>query len=387
MQPFRIAYLLPSLRTSGWRRYAESLLPALAPHVEPHLLVAAEDAPLAADLFPDWPRHTLPAVQNASLSGRRSRWKLLRALWQVRRLPLPPLDLVHSLEAYPAGLVGHVLARRRGLPHVLTAHGTYAVLWARFPLDRRAYRRVLRSAAAVCPVSNGTAALMRQMFPEALPRERLRVILNGNDFWQRLPTAEALQRAWPSTPTLLTVCDLKPRKGVHVSLAAFARLRAEFPQARYWIVGKFRPEDPYYRFLQQIVREHGLEEAVTFWGRVSDDELERLYRQASLFVLAARAEDLRFEGFGLVYLEAGAHGLPVIGTRSGGIPDAVREGETGLLVPPDDVEALAQAMRRLLGDAELARRLGQANRRLSESLTWQRAAAAWLETYRRVLAA
>ena len=73
----RIAYLLPSLRTSGWRRYAESLLPALSGKVEPHLLIAAEDAPLSAELFPQWPRYLLPAVQDSSLSGRRSRWALL----------------------------------------------------------------------------------------------------------------------------------------------------------------------------------------------------------------------------------------------------------------------------------------------------------------------
>ncbi len=379
-----IAYLLPSLRTSGWRRYAESLLPALSGKVEPHLLVAAEDAPLAAELFPQWPRYPLPAVQDASLSGHRSRWALLRSLWQVRRLSLPPLDLVHSLEAYPAGLVGHVLGRHLGLPHLLTAHGTYAVLWARYPLDRWAYRRVLRGAAAICPVSRGTADLMRQTFPEALPGERVRVIPNGNDFWRRVPRAEAVEHPWPRTPTLLTVGDIKPRKGLHRSLAAFARLRAEMPQARYWIVGKYRPQDAYFRSLQDFVRRHGLEEAVTFWGRVDDAQLDALYRRASLFILTSQEENLHFEGFGLVYLEAGAYGLPVIGTRSGGIPDAVRDGETGLLAAPDDVEAILRAMRRLLNDKALSIRLGQANRRLSESLTWERTARAWLDVYRSV---
>ncbi len=377
----RLAYILPSLQTSGWRRYAESLLPRLAEHVEPHLIVSAADAGLAADLFPDWPRYTLPTVQEASLSGRRSRWALLRSLWQVRRLPLPPLSLVHSLEAYPAGLVGHVLGRHLGLPHLLTAHGTYAVLWARYPLDRWAYRRVLRGAAAVCPVSRGTAALIQRMFPEAITSQQVRVIPNGNDFWRNIPRTKALERPRPAIPTLLTVGDIKPRKGLHRSLAAFARLHEEMPQARYWIVGKYRPQDAYFRSLQDFVRRRGLEEAVTFWGRVDDTQLDALYRGASLFVLASQEENLHFEGFGLVYLEAGSYGLPVIGTRSGGIPDAVRDGETGLLVAPGDVEALFQAMRRLLNDETLARRLGRANRRLAESLTWERTAQAWLETY------
>ncbi len=377
----RIAYLLPSLHTSGWRRYAEDLLRALAGEVEPVLIHAADDAELAAELFPEWERYALPVVQDASLSSHRTRGHLLRSLWRARRLSMPRPALVHSLEAYPAGLIGHTLARRWNVPHVLTAHGTYAVLWVRYPLDRWAYQRVLRGAAAICPVSHGTADLMRQTFPEALPAERLHVILNGNDFWRRVPAEDALQRPWPERPTVLTVGDIKARKGMHISLAAFARLHSAMPQARYWIVGKYRPEDPYYQFLQQLVHEHNLQDAVTFWGRVDDAQLDALYRQASLFVLASQAEDLRFEGFGLVYIEAGAYGLPVIGTRSGGIPDAVRDGETGLLVPPEDVEALAQAMRRLLEDEDLARRMGQANRRLAESLTWQRAADDWMKIY------
>ncbi len=378
----RIAYILPSLHTSGWRRYSEALLHTLAKQVEPILIHAAQDSDLVAESFPHWTHYALPVVQEASLSSNRTRWQLLRSLWSVRRLPLPRPDVVHSLEAYPAGLIGHALARRWRVPHALTAHGTYGVFWARYPLDRWAYRQALRGAGMVCPVSHGTADLMQEFFPADLPSERLRVILNGNDFWQRVPREEALTRPWPKTPTVLTVGDLKPRKGIHISLSAFARLQREFPQARYWIVGKYRPADSYFQFLQQLVNEYNLQEAVTFWGRVDDAQLDDLYRQASIFVLASQAEDLRFEGFGLVYIEAGAYGLPAIGTRSGGIPDAVRDGETGLLVPPDNVEALTEAMRRLLTDEALARRLGQANRRLAESLTWQHTAEAWLETYR-----
>jgi phosphatidylinositol alpha-1,6-mannosyltransferase len=94
------------------------------------------------------------------------------------------------------------------------------------------------------------------------------------------------------------------------------------------------------------------------------------------------------EGFGLVLLEAGACGRPVLGARSGGIPDAVAEDDSGLLVAPDDVEAAADALARLLGDPELARRLGEGGlRRARGALSWDRAARAIYETIEASLAA
>jgi glycosyltransferase involved in cell wall biosynthesis len=126
---------------------------------------------------------------------------------------------------------------------------------------------------------------------------------------------------------------------------------------------------------------------VFFLGAVSDAELRELYRKASVFVLTPQQEGLHFEGFGLVYLEAGAYGLPVVGTSSGGVPDAVQDGVTGLLVDPQDVEGAAQALLRLLHNPELRREMGRANRRLSEALTWERCAAEYDRAYRSVLEA
>jgi glycosyltransferase involved in cell wall biosynthesis len=94
---------------------------------------------------------------------------------------------------------------------------------------------------------------------------------------------------------------------------------------------------------------------------------------------------LNFEGFGLVYLEAGAYGLPVVATRSGGVPEAVKDGETGLLADEEDVEGVAQAIRTILADPGLASRLGKANRLWSEDLTWERSAKQYLQVYSSVL--
>src|SRR5205823_5211527 len=114
--------------------------------------------------------------------------------------------------------------------------------------------------------------------------------------------------------------------------------------------------------LEGLVTELGLGDAVRLLGFVPDGELPALYNAADVFVLASRRHDLLVEGFGIACVEAAACGLAVIGSRSGGIPEAIREGETGLLVDPEDPAALAAAAVRVLEDDALRRRLGAAGR-------------------------
>jgi glycosyltransferase involved in cell wall biosynthesis len=381
----KVAYILPSLqKATGWRSHAIAFLGAIAAYVSPLLLVSVDDAAEAQRLFPQWPIFSLPATQAASMGNIHGLRLLLDTRRALGRLRLPEVDLVHSLEAYPTGLVGDWLARRIQRPHILTIHGTYGVIWHEVFPDRFIYSGVLQRAGLVCPVSQGTARQMIEHFGRLLPADKILPILNGNDFYQRVARQQALERLPPDVPTLLTVGDIKPRKGQHVSLAAFARLKARLPEARYYLAGRYE-NNAYFQQLQQFVAGQKLAD-VHFMGAVPTETLQKLYQQASVFVLAAQQIGLHFEGFGLVYLEAGAYGLPVIATRSGGVMDAVKEGETGLLVEPQDVDGLADAMLRLLTDASLAQRLGQANRLWAETLTWERNAAAYAGAYQNVLA-
>lgn len=380
----RVAYILPSLRKpSGWRSHALAFLSAIATHVEPLIFTARADLAEARALFSHCSIFPLPATQMPQV-GQLRRWlSLALGYWSLARGRYPGVDVVHSLEAYPTGLLGHWLARHLKCPHILTVHGTYGVIWHRYPLDRGLYQGVLRHASLICPVSNATARRMQECFPRPLAGTPIRVILNGNDFYRAISRDEAWERPLPSIPTLLTVGDVKPRKGQHLSLAAFARVKEHLPSTRYWIVGNYS-HNPYYLSLQRFIQERGLQD-VSFMGAVSDEGLKDLFRQASLFVLTPQAEGAHFEGFGLVYLEAGAYGLPVVGTRSGGVPEAVQDGVTGYLADPEDVEGVAQAILRLLTDPDLARRMGRQNRLWAERLTWERNAAAYYQAYQEVL--
>ena len=381
----RVAYLVPSLQpSSGWRSHARGFIQAISQLVEPVLFVSAEDQPLARDLFPHHQCITLPTVQQASLRTRGGIAGIMASQRAIRGQAPVKVDLVHSLEAYPTGLIGHWLACRLERPHVLTGHGTYAILPHRSLLDRFAYKRVLKRAAALYPVSHGTAHLVQKYFPDAVANLRIQPILNGNDFHKTVPRQEALLRQASEVPTLLSVGPIKPRKGQHISLRAFARVKKILPATRYWIVGDINEQQKYYQELVQFIAENQIKD-VEFLGRISQERLQQCYQQATVFVLTPQIVKLRFEGFGLVYLEAGAFGLPVVGTRAGGVADAIQNGKTGFLVEPDDIDGVAKAIERLLTEPALRRRMGLANRDWAETLTWERNAEEQYQDYQHVI--
>jgi phosphatidylinositol alpha-1,6-mannosyltransferase len=172
-------------------------------------------------------------------------------------------------------------------------------------------------------------------------------------------------------PWILTVARLDWHKGFDTVIRALPAVRARHPTVRYAIAGVGAAR----AWLERLVAETGVGDAVRFLGFVPDDDLPALYNAADLFVLASRRHDLLVEGFGIAVVEASASGLAVLGGREAGVPDAIREGETGLLVDPYDPAAVAAGINRLLGDAELRRRMGAAGRRAVESYyNWDRVA-------------
>jgi len=178
------------------------------------------------------------------------------------------------------------------------------------------------------------------------------------------PAAPAPARETP--PLILSVGLLARRKGHDLLLHALAQI-ADL-QWRAEIVGRAHEPDTA-RGLTDLRAELGLVDRVHIAGEVPQDRLDALYARASLFALATR-----YEGYGIVFAEAMAHGLPVVSTRAGAVPDTV-PSEAGLLVPPEDATAFAGALRQMLGDAVLRARYGQAAREVAAGLPgWDAAA-------------
>ncbi len=173
-------------------------------------------------------------------------------------------------------------------------------------------------------------------------------------------------------PLLVTVARLVPHKGQDVTLRAMALLTEEFPALRYAIVG-MGPDDTR---LRALAAELKVSDRTIFTGAVTDDEIAEAYATSTVYVGLSRVESVIFaEGFGISFLEAAASGVPSIAGDSGGVRSAVRDGISGIIVPPTDVRSVANAIRDLLRNADKRRQMGASARSLVETYyNWDRVA-------------
>ncbi|MCC6890660.1 MAG: glycosyltransferase family 4 protein [Hyphomicrobiales bacterium] len=221
---------------------------------------------------------------------------------------------------------------------------------------RESERAALAAAAHVVVTSESTARIVIADYD--VPAQRVSVVRPGND---PVPPARGNTGG---VVQLLSVGSVVPIKGYDLLIAALATL-ADMPW-RLTIAGDRARNPAVAAQLDADIEAHGLSDRVKVLGAVPPERVNELYLASDLFVLASR-----FEGYGMALAEAIAHGLPVISTRAGAIPDTVPAG-AGLLVPPDDAVALAQALRRLVGDASERRQLATKARAAAAQLpTWQ----------------
>ncbi len=380
----RVLFVVPFIgEVSGWATASLGMIKALinTGGVDAVVAVARKDRDRAARLFGGVEILSLPAVQDAGFSHPRTWWRASCAALEARFGvgDRGGFDLVHSLEVYPAGWLGSLLARGAGALHVVTAIGTYSTKWAVHAniLDRHLYRRTLMTADFLCSISQATLDRIRMGLGDALAQVPQRVIFLGTETLPEDTLSSAV--ADRQQPIFLSVGAVKRRKGQDVSLRAFLRIRQRYPRARYRIVGKIADEG-FHRELMSLLPGDG-DSGVSFLGAVSDQELSSLYTQASIFILTPQDAGEKFEGFGLVFLEAGRFGLPIVASSAGGVSEAVIDGVTGILTAPGDVDAVVKAAEMLLEDPKCAIRLGAAGRHRARELSWSRFAAEQRQIY------
>jgi phosphatidylinositol alpha-1,6-mannosyltransferase len=278
-------------------------------------------------------------------------------------------DYIVSGHAHPQLLLAAALYRRAQF--LTVAHGN-DYLAAQVRWHRRLFNRMLARAQPLVTTTRYNAKRLK-----ALGVEQVAIVLPGTDPERFRPGDWSKDRA----RTLLTVGRLIPRKGIDTVIRSLPELLQTFPDLVYWIAG----EGPDRQRLEALVAERQLENTVRFLGRVSDADLPDLYRRAGIFVMPVReeADGTSVEGFGIVYLEAAASGLPVVAGDSGGAAEAVKGGETGMVVTPSP-EAVTKALSHLLGDDAKCRQLGVAGRRwVEDNMNWDRAAQQLLEVLAR----
>ena len=270
------------------------------------------------------------------------------------------------------------------VPYFVSAHGTevfkdFATLRnsVRTVLARGLKRRVFREAERVFPVSAYTGRAVLEETGAA--EDRVVVVHNGVNPAIFKPTtvspADEARYRPRGERLLLTVTRLYPYKGVDRMLEALPAIAQAVPDVRYLVVG----EGPDLERLQRLAASLGLQDRVSFLGRRTVAEIVSLYNLADLFVLLTREEPPDVEGFGLVFLEAAACGLPSLGGRSGGIPEAIEDGRTGWLVDPRDPRAIAATTIDLLKSPERMQRASEYCLRTAPERTWERVAERLME--------
>ena len=299
------------------------------------------------------------------LRRRRKAWALARRA-RAARPALLIADSWKSLEHVAPGLGA-------GVPTLCLAHGSEYPAVASAAKAAR-IRAALGKADQVAAVSRYTAARAAPFAAQG----RLAVIAPGiippqpPDAAARAALAARIGAR--SGPVVGTLCRLEPRKGVDMALRATAALRPRLPGI-VCLIGGDGPDRPR---LEALAAELTLGDAALFLGRLTDGERAALLERLDALAMPSRPEGPSVEGFGLVYIEAAAFGVPSLGGRGGGAEDAILDGETGLLCDPRDETAVTEALSRLLGDPGLRARLGAAARTRAASLGWETAARRYL---------
>jgi glycosyltransferase involved in cell wall biosynthesis len=292
----------------------------------------------------------------------------IRPILNARRAEF---DIVHDNQCLGTGIAG---LHRDGWPLLETLHHPITVdrsialdhattVWLRYTTRRwfgflRMQVRVVRGLPAVLTVSHNSKADIHAQMGVAL--ERLTVVPVGVDHTVFRPYDDVVER--PGRLMVTSSSDV-PMKGLVPLLEAVAKLRAE-REIELTVIGRPQPAGRVARTIKRL----GLEDIVTTISGVSDEELARLYGEAQVAVVPSL-----YEGFSLPAIEAMACAVPVVATTGGALPEVVGvSGETGLLVEPNDPDALAAAIGRLLDDEALRRRLGANGRqRVQQRFTWE----------------
>jgi phosphatidylinositol alpha-1,6-mannosyltransferase len=332
---------------------------------------AGHPVTVIAPSYPDLPQPPQDPDTHRILGHHSVKPKALLPLLSIlRRAPRGHILLAADIRSV---LVLHLLQPLHRRAYRVMVHGSEASKFSAGSLLFRLARRGYMGADLVAYNSVAT----QQIFHENLGQPRKEVVsyLGVEPYWfepvEGAFEHPALQAIPDQATVVVSVGRLEARKGQLETVRALARARDAYGLVDPLYVIAGRPESQAYA---DAVRDEAARLSVNLLapGRISDEDLKRLYRRAACHSLLARALPGKIEGFGLVLLEAAAQGCPSVATRIGGIPEVV--ADTGVLVPADDDDAAAQAFVRCATDTAFRADLGEAARRRAHGFSWDECA-------------
>ncbi|TSC59335.1 MAG: phosphatidylinositol alpha-1,6-mannosyltransferase [Candidatus Peregrinibacteria bacterium Greene0416_62] len=298
-----------------------------------------------------------------------------------RTVDVSGFDLVHDLFSFPYCILAARSAKKAKKPFVIGAQGTHGVRPLAYVPERWLLKKCYKNAAAIAVPSQYTK---KRILEEAKKDYAIDVIHNGVRFdrFQKSLDTSAIRNRYAGKKILLTVGGLWGRKGHDLVLRALPEVLKKHPNVVYTMVGDGNARAD----LEALATSLGIRDAVDFAGRKSGDDLVAYFQACDIYVHTPKVVDKnKFEGFGIVYLEASACGKPIVATDAGGIRDAVLDNETGLIVPDGDIAAITGSIIRLLDDEALAKRLGERGRAYAQENDWSVIAQKFVQLYKKAI--
>lgn len=296
--------------------------------------------------------------------------RMLIQVWQIIRQE--KVDMIHVHHVLPAGYVVYLLNKLKRIPYILFFHGLDFGYALKTKSKAKKLAKVGQLAEKIVVNSNFVKNRVIEKFPDWT--NKIQVIYPcpslENTVIDSNKLEELKQKYNPDhLPTILTCARLVARKGQDMVIKSLPKVVGQVPDFRYLICG----QGDYKAELEKLVKQYNLAKNVVFIDFVPQDELPYLYSLADVLAMPARElADMDAEGFGIVFLEANLFGRPVIAGKSGGMPEAIDHGRTGILVDPLSVEEISQAIVKLLTDKELANHLGQQGQaRVRSQFSWE----------------
>jgi len=310
------------------------------------------------------------------------RFRLFLSIPAIRRA-IKECDVVHCLDAFPYGFLAAVASIGLKKKIIITGLGTAAIGPLYKPVLSTMLRYAYRKAAVVTTVSAFMKEEIQKKMPD-LPVELISMGVDMKDFEYTLGEKTHYDMT-KYKPYILGVGAVRWRKGYHFTIKSFAKALNEFPDLHYVIVGR-RYSDAYHERLEKMIDELNMRGKVHIIEDVNTrEELKDVYHGAELFCLFSQNVNHDVEGFGLVFLEAAAAGLPVVGSKNCGIDDAVQDGKNGILVATRSPDDFADAMLTILRDKEMKKRMAQESLRYARECTWEKRIEEYVDIYKRLV--
>jgi phosphatidyl-myo-inositol dimannoside synthase len=278
-------------------------------------------------------------------------------------------DVILFGAAVPLAMMGRAIERRTGVPFAAFTHGVE--VWAgQVPGTRAVLSSIARNASLLMGVSQWTIDQLRSVVTSEPRIELMPPGIDPERFHPDVSDEEVRRRhGLDGHPVICCVARLTLRKGQDKVIRAMPWIAREFPDVRFLVVGSGPDRDR----LEGLAYRKRVADRVIFAGEVPHDVLPQYFRAGDVFAMPCRTRKLglEVEGFGLAFLEASAVGRPAVAGDSGGAPEAVLQGETGLVVDGNEVDEVAEAIVDLLGNPEKAAKLGQSGAdRVRREFTW-----------------